>query len=71
MYVCTGGDQLTVARGRGCQRIRSNCTRGKDQLESMTHVVEDWHANVSMLGVRTFMYMYILSTRTLLCTLVH
>ena len=42
------------------KRIRSNSTRGKDRLEGMTPVVEDWHAKVSILGVRTFMYMYFL-----------
>lgn len=47
-----GGDQLTATRARGCQRIRSNSTRGKDRLEGLVPVVEDWHAKVSILGVR-------------------
>ena len=52
----TGGDQLTVARGRSSKRIRSNSTHGKDHLEGLVPVVEDWHAKVSLLGVRTYLH---------------
>ena len=42
---------MTTARARGSQRIRSNSERGKDQLEGLQPVVEDWHAKVCLLGV--------------------
>lgn len=55
-YILTGGDQLTVARSRSCQRIRSNSTRGKERLEGLVPIVEDWHAKVSLLGVSTWAF---------------
>lgn len=51
MYDYVGGDQLTAARGRGSKRIRSNSTRGKDRLEGLEPIIEDWHAKVCLLGV--------------------
>ena len=51
-----GGDQLTVARTRSCQRIRSNSTRGRDRLEGFVPCIEDWHAKVSFLGVSILFY---------------
>ena len=42
----TGGDQLTVARVRGCQRLRSNSNDGTARLEGLVPMVEDWHARV-------------------------
>ena len=53
---CIGGDQMTVARTRGCKRIRSNAERGKERLEGFTALVEDWHAKVAFLGVSMYMY---------------
>lgn len=52
-HICPfiGGDQMTAARARGSQRIRSNSERGKDRLEGLQPVVEDWHAKVCLLGV--------------------
>lgn len=47
-----GGDQLTVARARGSQRIRKNSERGKEHLEGLTPVCEDWHTKLCLLGVR-------------------
>ena len=47
-----GGDQLTVARGIGAQRIRANSEEGASRLEGLIPVVEDWHAKVCFLGVR-------------------
>lgn len=41
-----GGDQLTVARVRGCQRLRSNSNDGTARLEGLVPMVEDWHARV-------------------------
>lgn len=46
-----GGDQLTAARGRSSQRVRSNSERGIDRLEGLVPVVEDWHAKGSFLTV--------------------
>ena len=46
-----GGDQMTVARTRGTQRIRSNAERGKERLEGLVPVIEDWHAKMCFLGV--------------------
>ena len=47
-----GGDQLTVARARGSQRIRKNSERGNERLEGLTPVCEDWHTKLCLLGVR-------------------
>ena len=49
--VLFGGDQLTAKRARGSQYVRSNSLRGKDRLEGLKPVVEDWHAKVCLLGV--------------------
>ncbi len=50
-YTFSGGDQMTASRTRSSQRIRSNSLRGKDRLEGMVPVVEDWHSKVCLLGV--------------------
>lgn len=42
---------MTAARARGTQWVRSNSERGKDQLQGLQPVVEDWHAKVCLLGV--------------------
>ena len=47
-----GGDQLTVARVHGSQRIRKNSERGKEHLEGLTPVCEDWHTKLCLLGVK-------------------
>ena len=46
-----GGDMLTAKRARGSKHIRSNSTRGLDQLQGLVPVVEDWHSKVCFLGV--------------------
>ena len=46
-----GGDQLTVARARGCQRIRKNSECGKERLEGLIPACEDWHSKLCLLGV--------------------
>ena len=46
-----GGDQMTVARTRGSQRIRSNANREKQRLKGFTPLIEDWHAKMCLLGV--------------------
>ena len=50
-FLLIGGDQMTAARTRGSKRIRSNSLRGKERLEGLVPVVEDWHAKVCLLGV--------------------
>ena len=45
-----GGDQLTAARARGAQRIRSNSERPLDRLEGLEGVCEDWHAKATRLA---------------------
>lgn len=47
------GDQLTVARARGSQRIRKNSERGKERLDGLLPVCEDWHTKLCLLGVRS------------------
>ena len=42
-----GGDQLTAAKTRGAQRVRSNL----DELEGVEPVSEDWHARGVLLRV--------------------
>ena len=49
-----GGDQLTAARIRGSQRIRSNSDSDLERLEGFTAVIEDWHAKVTFLGVSNY-----------------
>ena len=46
-----GGDQLTVARARGCQRICKNSERGRECLEGLIPACEDWHSKLCLLGV--------------------
>ena len=44
---------MTAARVRGCQRLMSNSGDDIERLEGMTAFVEDWHAKVVMLVVRS------------------
>lgn len=53
-HVLFGGDLLTAKRARGSQYTRSNSLRGKERLEGLKPVIEDWHAKVCLLGVRYF-----------------
>ena len=50
-HMLLGGDQLIVARIRGAQRIRRNSYNGRDRVEGLVPVVEDWHAKVCFLKV--------------------
>ena len=47
-----GGDQLTVARARGAQRIRANSESASARLQGLVPVCEDWHAKQCLMGVR-------------------
>lgn len=49
--VLIGGDQLTCARIRGAQAIRSNHETAYDRLDGFKAVVEDWHAKMTFLKV--------------------
>ena len=40
---------MTAARARGSHRVRCNSDRGKERLEGLQPVCEDWHAKVSLL----------------------
>ena len=44
---------MTAARVRGCQRLMSNSEDDIERLEGMTAIVEDWHAKVVFLVVRS------------------
>lgn len=46
-----GGDQLTVARIRGAQRIRGNSETSEQRFEGLLPVAEDWHAKMCFLEV--------------------
>lgn len=50
-HILFGGDQLTVERARGSQKVRSNSERGRERLEGLQPVVEDWHSRVALLKV--------------------
>ena len=49
-----GGHQLTAARIRGAQRIRSNSERILHKLTAFEAVCEDWHAKGILLCVSKF-----------------
>ena len=45
------GDQLTVARIRGVQKIRGNSETSKQQFDGLLPVAEDRHAKICLLEV--------------------
>ena len=46
-----GGDQLTVARMRGAQRIRGNSETSEERFDGVLPVAEDWHAKMCFMEV--------------------
>ena len=46
MPTLVGGDQLSVARARGCILIQGNAENNFDKLSGLLPVAEDWHAKV-------------------------
>ena len=46
-----GGDQLTCARARSCQRVRANSECASDALLGLVPCCEDWHAKMTFLSV--------------------
>ncbi len=53
-YILMGGDQLSVARARGSQKLRGNAIRPRDRLDGLVPVCEDWHAKGCFITVSTF-----------------
>ena len=51
--ILLGGDQLTVSRAKGCQRIRSDSITPRERLEGLQPVIEDWHAKGVFLELGT------------------
>ncbi len=51
--IIVGGDMLTAARARGCQRLRKCGQRALEQLDGVLPVCEDWLAKWVLLGVST------------------
>ena len=49
-----GGDQLTVARIRGAQRIRGNSEKSEQRFDGLLPVPEDWHGKMCLLEVKTY-----------------
>ena len=47
-----GGDQLTVARIRGAQKVRGNLETSEQRFDGLLPVAEDWHAKMCFLEVR-------------------
>ena len=58
LTIPVGGDQLSVARARGAQLIRSNSECSKEKLEGMLPVAEDWHAKLCLLEVIIIIMIY-------------
>ena len=50
-HIQAGGDQLSVARIHGCQKVRSNAECGTECLEGLVPVVEDWHTKMCFMKV--------------------
>ena len=51
-----GGDQLTVARKRGAQRIRGNSENSEERFDGLLPVAEDWHAKMCFMEVMKVLY---------------
>ncbi len=49
--VLFGGDQLTVARGRGARKGKVNSQSDTKKLSGLIPVIEDWHAKANFLSV--------------------
>ena len=46
-----GGDQLTVERARGIQRVRDNSDSASQRADGLVPVCEDWHAKMCIYKV--------------------
>ena len=47
--VLLGGDQLTVARVRSCQRGRANSDSAVNRFNGLLPIAEDWHTGVTVI----------------------
>ena len=56
--VIFGGDQLTVARARGAQKIQMNTKTSTERLLKLVPAIEDWHSKVCLLGVCNLQCLY-------------
>ena len=50
-HILLGGDQLTVARIRGCHKVKGNVHNGRDYCAGIVPVVEDWHTKMCFMKV--------------------
>ena len=57
-YTLLGGDQLTVSRAKGCQRIRCDSIMPSERLKGLQPVIEDWHAKGVFLEVGTMIMQF-------------
>ena len=49
-----GGDQLTAARARACQQLRTNSDTTTGRLKGLMPTAEDWHTSVTLLVVSVY-----------------
>jgi L1 cell adhesion molecule like protein len=57
-HILIGGDQLTTARIRGSQKVLSNSESGKERLEGLIPVIEDWHTKMTFMKVHVYYSCY-------------
>lgn len=57
---------VTTKRARGGQGIRENSNRGRDRLEGLVPVVEDWHAKMCLICVSILNTLYLFHAFTLI-----
>ena len=50
-HIHFGGDQLTVARIWGSQRVLFNSENGRERLEGFIPVIEHWHTKMCFMEV--------------------
>ena len=50
-HIAFGGDQLTVSRIRGSQRVLFNSENGTERLEGFIPMIEDWHTKMCFMEV--------------------
>ena len=53
VFTLVGGDQLTTARVCCALLIQEDCDLGKDRLDGLLPVTEDWHAKRCLMKVTT------------------
>ena len=54
-HILFGGDQVTASRTRSAKRMRQNAELGKAKLQGFIPIIEDWHAKVVLLEVKTLL----------------